>query len=271
MPELPEVETVRRTLEACLSGRTVAGVEVLFGGCVADGDPAAFAARVKGQRITAVVRRGKYLLFRFASGDGMWLHLRMTGQAVLAVPADPPQPHCRLRIFLDDGRELRFGDVRKFGRVGFVAAGEEVPGTAGLGPEPLTPEFTVDALRRALHGRVTAKGALLDQRRIAGLGNIYADEALFRAGIHPARRAETLTDGEVLRLHAAIEACLAEALAYGGTTFRSYVQADGSPGGYTERLRVYGRHGLPCVQCGTPLERTRVAGRGTVYCPRCQR
>lgn len=271
MPELPEVETVRRSLTPKLVGRTITGVEVLFPGAVEGLEPGRFRSSLVGERFAAVERYGKYLVFRLASGRFFLMHLRMTGRTVVLDGGRPPDPHCRIRFFLDDGRELRFSDIRKFGRVRLVEDRGELEGILQLGPEPLTDAFTPRALRRALRGQGSVKGALLDQKRVAGLGNIYADEALFRAGIRPDRPACTLTDEEVGRLHRAVEDVLSEAVRFGGTTIRNYVQGDGAPGTYRERLQVYGRHGAPCVRCGAVLERMRVAGRGTTYCPRCQR
>lgn len=271
MPELPEVESVRRTLEPALVGRTIVDVEVVFAGSVSGLSPEAFRSRLLGERFAGMERYGKYLVFRFESGLYMSMHLRMTGRAVLSQKGEPIGPHDRVRFFLDDERELRFSDLRKFGRVGLAEREADLPNREALGPEPLTEQFTVDALRNALRGRTSVKAAILDQKRIAGLGNIYADESLFVAGIHPERKVDTLSAAEVERLHQAIEHCIADALAYGGTTFRDYVQGDGRPGGYAERLKVYGRHGQPCVKCGHSLERTRVAGRGTTFCPKCQR
>lgn len=271
MPELPEVESVRRTLTPDLVGRCITRVEVLFPGAVQGTDPDVFCERLAKQCFEGLERYGKYLVYRFQSGLFLLMHLRMTGRAVVVGPATQPDPHCRIRLHLDDGNELRFSDIRKFGRVALAEDRQQLGTMFRLGPEPLTEDFTKEALRHAMRGRTSVKAALLDQKRIAGLGNIYADEALFEAGIHPARRAESLTELEIERLHGAVEYVLTEALKHGGTTIRDYVQGDGTPGSYAERLQVYGRSDEPCPRCSAVLERLRVAGRGTTYCPRCQR
>lgn len=271
MPELPEVESVRRSLTPQLVGRTITDVEVLFPGAIEGMQARSFSRSLVGECFTPLERYGKYLVFPFHSGRFLVMHLRMTGQAVVVNGEQPLDPHCRLRFLLDDGSELRFNDIRKFGRVWIAEDRGQLAERIRLGPEPLTDAFTPDALRQALRGRGSVKGALLDQKRIAGLGNIYVDEALFRAGIRPDRPAGSVTDEEVEQLHGAIEEVLAEAVRHGGTTIRNYVQGDGAPGSFAEQLEVYGRHGAPCVRCGERLERMRVAGRGTTFCPRCQR
>lgn len=271
MPELPEVESVRRSLEPSLYDRCIRRVEVLFPGAVQNVDAREFAQRLVGECFDALERYGKYLVFRYKSELFMMMHLRMTGRALVVSQEAPVDPHCRLRFMLDNDSELRFSDVRKFGRVALAEDRTELSRLFTLGPEPLTDAFTPQALAQALRGRTAVKGALLDQHRVAGLGNIYVDEALFRAGIHPARTVDTLDSREIARLHSAIEDALREALDHGGTTIRNYVQADGQPGDYAQYLLVYGRAGEPCRQCGGSLERTRVAGRGTTFCPHCQR
>lgn len=271
MPELPEVETVRRSLTPRLLGRAIADIEVLFPGAIKAMEPDRFCRELLGERFAALERYGKYLVYCFHSGRFMVMHLRMTGQAVLVDATEPVDRHVRVRFLLDDGNELRFSDMRKFGRVQLVEDRAELERLIHLGPEPLTEAFTPEALRYAMRGRGSVKAALLDQRRIAGLGNIYADEALFRAGIRPDRPAGSLTEDEIRRLHEAVEEVLAEAVRHGGTTIRNYVQGDGAPGSYADRLQVYGRHGNPCVRCGAALAKMRVAGRGTTYCPECQR
>lgn len=269
MPELPEVESVRRSLEPRLLDRTVHAIIAPFPGAVV-GDLQLFEDNMRGQRFGPIERYGKYLAFSFVSGAFLMMHLRMTGQAILTGSEDPVDPHCRIRLILDDNDELRFIDMRKFGRVTFAKDRATLETMFTLGPEPLTEAFTVDALAKALSGRAKVKSALLDQRRIAGLGNIYVDESLFRAGIHPERTVDTLTPTDIEKLHSAIEGSIADALAHGGTTIRNYVQGDGRPGEFKDHLRVYGRFDEACLQCGTTLQRIRVGGRGTTYCPNCQ-
>lgn len=268
MPELPEVESVRLALAERLPGRRVRDVSVLGPHCLAGIEPDAFAAAVQGRVFAGVGRRGKYLRLDFVGGAFCIVHLRMTGRLVAEPAEGPPPRHTHLLLQLDGGDRLRFSDVRKFGRWWW---NQVPPGMAHLGPEPLDRSFTAAALGRALAGRnAPIKAVLLDQRTVAGLGNIYADEALFVAGLHPARRAGDLTEAEVRRLHHAVRTVLNEALHFGGTTFLDFRNGLDEPGAYFARLRVFRRSGLPCRRCGTPIERLRVGGRSSHYCPRCQ-
>ncbi len=271
MPELPEVETVARGLRASLVGRTIVGVEVRWARSVVPPDPATFARRLTGQAVTDVGRRGKWVMIALSGGDTLLVHLRMTGQLVLEPQECPGDRHVRVLFSLDDGHSLRFSDTRKFGRLWPVDDPADVLGD--LGPEPLADDFTAARLREMLarrRGRI--KPLLLNQRFLAGLGNIYADEALWRASIHPLRRANTLTPAEVRRLHRAIRYVLRAAIASGGTTLpdAAYQQADGRSGEFAGQLAVYGRAEEPCPRCGTIIERTKVNQRSTHFCPRCQ-
>lgn len=273
MPELPEVETVRRTLAERVVGRTIEGVEVLSGSAIGDADPTGFERALVGQTIEAVDRRGKYLLVRLTGGDLLVIHLRMTGRLVRVRPRTPRPEHTRLLFRLSGGFELRLIDQRRFARAYLAPQGDVagIKGLAGAGVEPLSAEFGPECLADILNRRsAQIKPLLLDQRRIAGVGNIYADEALFRSGIHPRRQAGSLTSVEVAALAAAIVSALRDGLRYGGTTIRSYADARGVRGRFQERLNVYGRRGKPCRACGTPIEREKVGGRGTHFCPRCQ-
>lgn len=276
MPELPEVETIRRTLAERLPGRRVTGVEVR-GAHVLEGVPAGdFVQGLIDRRFERVGRRGKYLLLDLEGGRRLMLHLRMTGRLLHGSDLGTPGPHTHLRLFLDDGSELRFDDVRKFGRVylGSTRANGRAPWPAGyrsLGPEPLAGDFGPDELAAAFEGReARVKSLLLDQRIVAGLGNIYADEALFRAGIHPARPAGELDRQEIRRLWQAIRDVLTEAVQARGTTFSDYRDALGRTGEFARLLATYGRKGEPCPRCGTAIETVKVAGRTSHYCPRCQ-
>jgi formamidopyrimidine-DNA glycosylase len=271
MPELPEVETVARGLRAALVGRAFAGVEVRWARSVEPLDPAAFAQRLTGQTVSGVGRRGKWIVIALDGGDALLVHLRMSGRLVLESEACLDDRHLRVLLFLDDGRRLHFADQRKFGRMVLTAAPEERLGD--LGPEPLGDGFTPERLEEMLarrRGRI--KPLLLNQRFLAGLGNIYADEALWLARIHPLRQADTLTPAEVEGLHGAIQSVLRAAIASGGTTLpdRAYQQADGRSGEFAGRLAAYGREGQPCPRCGAGVERIRVGQRSAHFCPRCQ-
>ena len=270
MPELPEVETVVRGLRPALVGRTFTGATVRWPRTIAHPEADRFPAQLAGRRITAVGRRGKYIVLTLDRG---WLliHLKMSGR-LRVVPADEPlEAHTHTTFDLDDGRQLRFRDVRKFGRVHLVDDAEQVIGQ--LGPEPLADDFTLAVFRQRLARRSgRLKSLLLNQQFLAGLGNIYADESLFAARLHPLRRADTLSPAEQARLYAAIRATLSAAIAGQGTTLSDggYTDAQGRSGRYQARLAVYGRRGQPCPVCGTPIERIIVGGRSTHFCPGCQ-
>ncbi len=272
MPELPEVETLARELRDVLVGRGIVGVEVRWPRTVAAPDPETFARRLAGRRVLEVRRRGKWLLLGLDGEEWLLVHLRMSGRLAVEDAGAPEDPHTRVVFHLEDGRRLRFSDPRKFGRMALTARPEDWLG--GLGPEPLDPALTPERLVGMLRGRrVRLKPLLADQRFLAGLGNIYADEVLWRAGLHPLRRADTLTPEETARLHGAIREVLEEAVARRGTTLadRRYVLPDGRPGEFAAHLAVYGREGAPCPRCGAPIVRARVGGRSAHFCPRCQR
>ena len=274
MPELPEVETVRAWLEPRLVGRRLQGVEISDPRLTRPFDPTETAAELTGERITALDRRGKYLIVRFESGRVLLIHLRMTGQLLHSggrpLPVD--DPHRRAVVKLDDGSDVVYRDVRRFGTWLLVEPGElDVYLDERVGSEPLERRFTVKKLAEALAGRRSPiKAALLDQRRLAGIGNIYADEALWRACLHPLRPAGELDPEEIAALHRGIRAALKAGIARQGATLRDYRTPDGARGGMQDEFKVYGRAGEPCERCGTPIERIRAAGRGTWYCPSCQ-
>ena len=274
MPELPEVETVRASLEPLVVGRQIAAVRVVdFPGVVGDDGPDLFAAKTVGRVVVGARRRGKYLLLDLDDDTTLMVHLRMTGQLVVRPANAPPLRFEHLVIALDDGHDLRFADQRKFGRVVHVDDDGSDYLRDRLGVEPLSPAFTVDRLRAMLARRPgKVKSVLLDQRLIAGLGNIYVDEALFRARVHPERAANSLGRDELARLRRAVRAVLTEALARRGTSYQSFRDATGSEGENQANLRVYGRHrDGRCPRCGGEIERIVVGGRGTHFCPRCQR
>ncbi|MDP9250474.1 MAG: bifunctional DNA-formamidopyrimidine glycosylase/DNA-(apurinic or apyrimidinic site) lyase [Chloroflexota bacterium] len=293
MPELPEVETVARDLQRWVAGARIADVEVRWERTVRHPLPAErFVAELRGATIARVARRAKSVLLTLADGRVMTVALRMTGALIVAPPGMPDDRYARVVFHLGDGRELRYRDVRKFGRIGLWEGGgllaraqkparrrlaeSRAPARVGdvfarHGPEPLRRSFSAARLAERLRGRsARLKTLLLDQSFIAGIGNIYADEALWRARLHPLRRADTLTPNDVRRLHRAIRAVLREGIANRGASFADYVGADGEPGDNAERLAVYRRTGEPCLRCGRPIARLVVGQRSTHYCPHCQ-
>jgi formamidopyrimidine-DNA glycosylase len=275
MPELPEVETVRVRLEPVLVGRLLEDVEILDPRLTRPFDPASVAAELQGERVAAVDRRGKYLVVRFESGRVLLIHLRMTGNLLhgsLGNGLALDDPHRRAVVRLDDGSDVVYRDVRRFGTWLLLEPDELDPYLEPrVGLEPLERSFTTGQLAQALSDRrAPVKAAILDQRRLAGVGNIYADEALWRARIHPQRPAGELDADEVKALHAGIRHALKAGIERQGATLRDYRTPDGGPGAMQHEFKVYGREGEPCDRCGTPIEKIRAAGRGTWYCPRCQ-
>ncbi len=270
MPELPEVETIVRGLREPLVGRQFTGVRVGWDNLVARPTVEEFKRRIVGQKVLDVKRRGKYLVFSLSGGGSLIIHLRMTGRLRVKNRGDKLDKHDHLIFELDDGRELRFNNMRKLGRVYLVDDEDEI--LAKLGPEPLDDDFTPTDFAALLFGRRgKIKPLLLNQRFIAGVGNIYADEALFAAHIHPERMADTLTAKEIENLYRAIRQVLAQGIRNRGTTFSDYRDAEGREGGNQEHLLVFRRTGQPCPRCGMTIERTVVGGRGTYFCPRCQK
>jgi formamidopyrimidine-DNA glycosylase len=289
MPELPEVETVARDLQRWVAGATIADAEVRWERTIRHPQPAErFVAELRGAAIRRVGRRAKSVLLHLADGRVMTVALRMTGALIVAPPGTPDDPYARVVFRLADGRELRYRDVRKFGRIGLWERGGLVQGAkrrvaerrepyrvgdvfARHGPEPLARSFSAERFAARLRGRsARLKTLLLDQSFIAGVGNIYADEALWRARLHPLRAADTLAPVEVRRLHRAVRAVLRQGIANRGASFADYVGADGEPGDNAEQLAVYRRTGDPCLRCGRPIARIVVGQRSTHFCPRCQ-
>ncbi len=274
MPEMPEIETIRRSLEPHIKGCSIKSVEVLLPRQIKWPEPEAFVARILQTKVDRLDRVGKYLLLQLDNNVSLIFHLRMTGQLVY-VPAEGEDRshHNRLILHLSDGARLIFSDTRTFGTL-YAMEQEElwrIQGMAEMGPEPLSATFTAEYLAQAVAGRKTRiKSFLLDQRKIGGLGNIYVDEALFLAGIHPQRLAGSLKPGEIKKLHETVNKVIADGIADGGTTFRDYRDGNGDRGSHQEHLYVYGRDGEPCRMCGTLLEKTKVGGRGTRFCPKCQ-
>jgi formamidopyrimidine-DNA glycosylase len=273
MPELPEVETVRRALEPVLVGRRLERIEIRDPRIVRPLEPVEVAAELEGERVSAMERRGKYLLLRFESGRVLLIHLRMTGSLRHDLTGHASvDPYCRAVVKLDDGSDVVYRDVRRFGTWLLIEPGELDPYLAGrLGVEPLERAFTARRLAERLAGRrVPLKAALLDQRTLAGLGNIYADEALWRAQLHPLTPAGSVPAERLPALVRAVKETLRAGIARQGATLRDYAQPDGARGRMQDAFKVYGRDGEPCERCGTLIEKIRVAGRGTWFCPHCQ-
>ncbi|MGI6208225.1 MAG: bifunctional DNA-formamidopyrimidine glycosylase/DNA-(apurinic or apyrimidinic site) lyase [Anaerolineae bacterium] len=269
MPELPEVETVARSLRPHLTGAVIRQVEVLDCMVIHAPAPTEFSRSLEGRRITGISRRGKHLLLALDDGRHLIVHLGMTGQLLLFDPAAEPPRFARVKLALEDGRILWYADMRKFGRLTLT---DDVAGALeSLGYEPFAPELDAGLLQSRLVGRrCPIKSLLLDQRVLAGLGNIYADEALFEAGIHPCTPAGALSLEEADRLLGSVRTVLARGIANRGTTISDYVDGQGQAGSNQAQLRVYGRGGQACHRCGCTIERIRLSGRSTCFCPACQ-
>lgn len=274
MPELPEVETVRRSLAPVLEGRRFARVRIDDPRLTRPLDREEVARELQGETVDVVDRRGKYLIVRFRSGRALLIHLRMTG-SVLHAPSGElaDDPHRRAVVKLDDGSDVSYRDVRRFGTWLLLEPDEvEAYVDTRVGPEPLAEAYKAKHLAERLHKRkAPIKAAILDQRTVAGVGNIYADEALWRARIHPLKPANELDAKQVQALYRAIRAALQAGIKRQGSTLRDYRLPDGGTGSMQHEFKVYGRGGEPCERCGTPIDKIRVAGRGTWYCPACQR
>lgn len=274
MPELPEVETVRRTLEALVVNKKIKKVSVTWSKMIKHPlEIAQFQDALIGQTIEGVGRRGKFLII-YTTDLSLVSHLRMEGRYGLYNPEESVDKHTHVIFYFEDGTELRYRDVRKFGTMHLFKKGEEFKNEplAGLGPEPLSDEFTMEGLAQRLTKTTRSiKTALLDQKLLVGLGNIYVDEALFKSRIHPEKPANTLSMEDVKILHQKIIETLEEAVEKGGSTVRSYVNSQGQIGMFQLELYVYGRRGENCKICDTPLKRIVVGGRGTVFCPSCQK
>jgi formamidopyrimidine-DNA glycosylase len=271
MPELPEVETIVRDLHRLVRGRTIVSVDVVRADLIEGDTPAGFAAGLVDAEIRGVSRRAKNIVVDLGE-QRLVVNLGMTGRLLVPAPGEAPPPHPGVRFALDDHRDLLYHDVRRFGRLWRYTAAGWAARSATLGVEPLAPEFTPQRLLAAAGAsRVAIKTWLMDQRRVVGVGNIYASEALFRAGIDPRRPADRLSAAEARRLHRRIRDVLQEAIDFRGTTLLDYRDASGEEGGFAARLQVYDRRGEPCRRCGSPIERIVQAGRSTFLCPACQR
>ena len=301
MPELPEVETICRGLNQLTLDREILGGDVLLNSSIARSISATdFLTKLKGKSIASWYRRGKYLLAElsqcrggapvpalpvpalpapalFLPSNAGWLgvHLRMTGQLLWVNQSEPLPKHARVRLFLEGNQELRFVDQRTFGQMWYVPSQTEVSSTVTglklLGPEPFSDEFTTEYFAQKLHRRARPiKTALLDQSLVAGLGNIYADETLFLSGVMPTTLCADLTEVQIDRIHTAIIQVLQQAIASGGTTFSNFLNVQGVNGNYGGVAWVYNRAGQPCRTCSTPIQKIKLAGRSTHYCPVCQ-
>jgi formamidopyrimidine-DNA glycosylase len=274
MPELPEVETVRRTLEPRLKGLKFTAVQILMPKVIKTPDPDQFKEIIIDKKITKINRRGKFLLIELSDKYVLLVHLRMTGRLTFCEEDTPVAKHTHVIFTLSDSHQLRFCDTRQFGRLWLVPAAslEELAGFKDLGIEPLDDQFTRDYLKKELrrrHARI--KPLLLDQTFIAGLGNIYTDEALHRAKINPERLSTTLTPREIANLYRAIREVLQEGIENRGTTVRDFIDGNGRAGSFQELLRVYGREGEPCSYCKRAITRKKIGGRSSYYCPFCQK
>jgi formamidopyrimidine-DNA glycosylase len=274
VPELPEVETIVADLRPHLVGRRIERCELSFPTIVRHPEPEQFVDGVVGMRIESVGRRGKYILIHLSQQLLLVVHLGMTGQLRLVDAVAPLEKHTHAVFFLDDGRQLRYHDPRRFGRLLLgteesLLASKKMP---RLGPEPIDPAFVADELySRLRRRRAPLKAVLLDQGAIAGVGNIYADESLHRAGLRPSRLASTVSKRSAQRLHESLRESLKLAIVNRGSSVDTYRDAWGQVGGQQEKLLVYGRAGEPCFTCGRPLSMIRIAGRTTVFCRRCQK
>lgn len=270
MPELPEVETVVRALREPLNGRTITAVDNDWPRQIVTPSFSELQTRIKGQQILGIERRGKYILMPLSRQDTLIIHLKMSGHLAVVDSTVPVHKFVHTRFHLDNGKELRFRDMRKFGRVYLVNDVDDVVGH--LGPEPLQDAFTVEVLAARLNGRTRQlKPLLLDQTFIAGVGNIYADEALFYAKLHPKRAANSLTPAEIARLYAGIRRALALGIEREGASISLYVKPDGTKGDMQNAVNVFRRTHQPCYDCGTPIERIKLNGRSTHFCPHCQK
>ncbi|WLS99871.1 bifunctional DNA-formamidopyrimidine glycosylase/DNA-(apurinic or apyrimidinic site) lyase [Lactobacillus helsingborgensis] len=272
MPEMPEVETVRRTLLPLIKGKTIKEVTVWYPKIIT-GDAKEFIRQLVGKKITTIDRYAKYLLIRLSGNLTVVSHLRMEGKYRLVKINTKKDKHDHVQIVFSDNSALRYNDVRKFGRMQLIKTGteKEKTGISKLGAEPNSAAFTVSYLQNGLaRKKKNIKNTLLDQSVVAGLGNIYVDEVLWETKIHPLSQANTIPAEKVAQLHDNINSLIELAIAERGTTIHTYLDANGKTGGFQKMLQVYGHKGEPCVRCGTPLEKIKVNGRGTTFCPKCQ-
>ncbi|MGI6093525.1 MAG: DNA-formamidopyrimidine glycosylase [Veillonellaceae bacterium] len=274
MPELPEVETIRRSLEGRVVGKRVRFVDVLLPRLIKWPTAEKFQAIITGKKILFLKRRGKYLLFGLEDDLIIVVHLRMTGQLLYSDTDVELDRFARIVFYLENDEILQYADSRTLGTLYAMSSDElwRIAGLSNMGPEPLSADFTLDYLKNGIKKRKgNIKALLLNQQFIGGLGNIYVDECLAIAGIRPERSAASINPEEAARLFCAINQVICDGIEHGGTTFRDYRDGTGQSGSHQFHLYVYGRKSQPCLKCGTPIVKTEVAGRGTHYCPNCQR
>jgi len=274
MPELPEVETIKKDLEEKVKGKRVKRVKIKNEKCIKAPSPVEFVKRIENKIFREIQRRGKFLIVKLDSLDALIIHLKLTGQLIYFPKEGEELNYTRLIFIFDDHTQLNFADLRGFGNIWLLPEGRlsTIPALADLGPEPLGDEFTVEKFKKLLKGRKgKIKPLLMDQSFIAGIGNVYSQEALFLAGIHPERNPSKLVDEEIEKLYNNLRKILREAISYRGSSVDTYVDLEGRKGNYEQHLNVYGREGQSCPRCGAIIRRITISGRGTYFCPRCQR
>lgn len=272
MPELPEVEVIKEGLKKKVKHRKITGVEVRFSKLIKNVSPSLFRKRVIGKEVKEISRRGKFLIFSLDDSSFLVIHLKMTGQLIYCSPDEEVDKHTGIIFTLDNNFQLRFLDMRRFGIVCLAKKLEEITTLANLGPEPLENNFTSLVLKKILENQKRKiKIVLIDQKIMAGLGNIYAVEALYQAKINPEKRAYQLTEPEIKTLYRAIKAILKKAISARGTSTDAYRDSEGRKGRFQYQLQVYGRQGESCYRCGTKVSRIKISGRGTYFCPGCQK
>ncbi|RAK10516.1 DNA-(apurinic or apyrimidinic site) lyase [Halanaerobium saccharolyticum] len=276
MPELPEVETVVKGLRPLITDRIVTAVEIREKNMIAypEDDIQAFKNSLIGSKIEAINRRGKYIIIELNTDKNMVIHLRMTGKLLVKEVKEFRDKHTHVIFSLNDGQEIRFNNIRKFGRVYLIDKNhpEQAGGLADLGPEPLSDDLTVEDFKKLFEKRrALMKSLLLNQHFVAGIGNIYADEILFRSQIRPDRTADTITESEKEAVFLNMREILKKGIIYGGTSFSDYVNAFGEKGSFQEELRVHQREGEKCLECESIIEKIKVSGRSTYFCPQCQK
>ena len=274
MPEMPEVESIRRTLDKHIQGRTIESVEVLLPRLIKFPDADTYKTRLTGEKITGLMRRGKYLIMQLENNIMAVFHLRMTGRLCYVEKNSLEDKYKKIIFNFDNGDKLIYADIRTLGTLYAVKPEEiiKIKGLYELGCEPLSKEFTTEYLCDKLKtGSGKIKSFLLNQKNIAGLGNIYVDESLFLAGINPKQKCSSIEKKQIEKLHEAINKVISDGINDGGTTFRDYVNGDGKKGTHQNNLFVYGQYKKPCKKCGTTIEKIKVGGRGTCFCPKCQK